>query len=95
MARHIIRKMRLAHGKRGPARCEKCRELDLDRICVLEIDPKGDIQRRVVQLQDGGAWHELEIVRTFQSEQLARDPMPPSMELRMQSIESWCTLSAG
>jgi hypothetical protein len=72
MAQHVIRKMRLAHCKRGPARCEKCRELDVDRLCLLEIDPEGEMQRRVIQLYDEGAWHEFEIVRTFDSEEEAR-----------------------
>lgn len=72
MTHQVIRKMRFAHCKRGPARCEKCRKLDVERLCLLEIDPAGEMQRRVIQLHDEGAWHEFEIVRTFDSEDLAR-----------------------
>ena len=72
MAHYVIRKVRLAHCKRGPARCEKCRDLDAEKICLLEIDPEGEMQRRVIQLHDEGAWHEFEIVKTFATGEDAR-----------------------
>lgn len=72
MAHHVIRKVRLAHCKRGPARCEKCRDLDVERICLLEIDPVGEMQRRVIQLHKEGAWHEFEVVTAFATEEEAR-----------------------
>ena len=72
MAHYVIRKVRLAHCKRGPTRCEKCREWDAGRICLLEIDPAGEMQRRVIQLHDEGAWHEFEVVTVFADEEEAR-----------------------
>ena len=73
MTRYIIRRMRLAHCKRGPARCEQCREMaSVERICLLEIDPPGEMQRRVVQVRAGGPWHEFDVVRAFDSEEEAR-----------------------
>jgi hypothetical protein len=72
MAHHVIRKVRLAHCKLGPTRCEKCRELDAEKICLLEIDPEGEMQRRVIQLHDEGTWHEFEILTTFATGEEAR-----------------------
>jgi hypothetical protein len=46
--------------------------MDADQICLLEIDPEGEMQRRVIQLHDGGTWHEFEVARTFESEVVAR-----------------------
>lgn len=69
MSRQIIRKIRLAHCKKGPSRCEKCREMDGERICALEIDlaDEGLAQRRVIALNLGGetVWREFEIVKVF------------------------------
>jgi hypothetical protein len=66
---HIIRKIRLAHCKRGPAVCEKCREMDVERICLLDICPPdaGQVQRRVVEVTMDGekAWREFDVVRMF------------------------------
>lgn len=67
---HIIRKVRLAHCKLGPSRCEKCRELDAERVCLLDVCPpsQGKVQRRVIQLSSDGkqVWREFEIVRVFE-----------------------------
>ena len=62
MSLHIIRTMRLTHCKRGPERCEKCREMNQEKICLLDIEPpdQGMVQRRVIKLQLEGeeAWRE-------------------------------------
>ena len=65
--RHIIRKIRLAHCKRGPERCEQCREMNAEQICLLDINPPdaGLMQRRVIQV--GDSWHEFDVVRIFES----------------------------
>lgn len=77
MSRYILRKVRLAHCKRGPALCPKCREMDVERLCLLDIDPPqaGQIQRRVIEVSDKGrpAWHEYDIVRVFDSREAALD----------------------
>jgi hypothetical protein len=76
MTCHIIRKIRLAHCKRGPAVCEKCRQMDVERICLLDICPPdaGQMQRRVIEvLVDGKTeWHEFDVVRMFADEQEAK-----------------------
>jgi len=76
MSCHIIRKVHLAHCKKGPALCAKCREMDVERICLLDIDPPqaGQIQRRVIQVSRAGqpTWVEFDIVRTFASQEEAR-----------------------
>lgn len=65
--RYIIRKLRLAHCKRGPERCEKCREMDAERLCLLDICPPdvGMLQRRVIQV--GDEWREFDVVKVFES----------------------------
>ncbi len=67
----IIRRMRLAHCKKGPSRCERCRELDEERLCLLDLCPVdvGRRQRRVISVVRDGqeVWREFEVVRTFDS----------------------------
>lgn len=74
---YIIRKVRIAHCKRGPSVCEKCREMDAEEICLLDIcSPReGEIQRRVIQVNIGGEeiWREFDIVRMFESQEEARE----------------------
>jgi len=74
MPHHIIRKIHLAHCKRGPRVCEKCREMDVERICLLDVCPPGEMQRRVIQVNVGGeeVWREFDVVRVFGSEAEAR-----------------------
>ncbi|MCX6031301.1 MAG: hypothetical protein NT169_18635 [Chloroflexi bacterium] len=76
MSRYIIRKIHLAHCKRGPARCKQCREMDAWRICLLDIAPPrpGESQRRLIQVYMGGeaVWREYDVVRMFDSEAEAR-----------------------
>ena len=75
MSRYIIRMIRLAHCKRGPAVCAKCREMDEERTCLLDISPpdQGMVQRRVIEIQRDGesVWREFDIVRTFDSKKEA------------------------
>jgi hypothetical protein len=72
---HIIRKIRLAHCKRGPELCEKCREMDVERICLLDICPPdaGLVQRRVIEVTINGQteWREFDVVRAFADEEEA------------------------
>ena len=76
MTQHIIRAIRTAHCKRGPAQCAQCREMDVPRICLLDIDPPhpGEFQRRVIELAIDGqaAWREFDVVRSFADEAEAR-----------------------
>lgn len=75
MSRYVIRRIRLAHCKRGPAVCVKCREMDEEKICLLDICPpdKGMVQRRVIEITKCGesVWREFDIVRTFDSKEEA------------------------
>ncbi len=74
--RYIIRRIRLAHCKRGPEVCEQCREMDVERICLLDINPPhpGEVQRRVIQVAVGGeeVWREFDVVMAFECEEDAR-----------------------
>jgi hypothetical protein len=75
VSRYIIRRIRLAHCKRGPAVCVQCREMDQARICLLDISPPhpGEVQRRVIQVSLGGelAWREYDVVRAFETREEA------------------------
>jgi len=77
MSRYIIRKIRLAHCKKGPIVCARCREMNEERICLLDICPPrmGEIQRRLIQVGGEGekAWREFDIVRMFESEKEASE----------------------
>jgi hypothetical protein len=71
-----IRPIRLAHCKRGPERCETCREMDAERWCLLDIAPPdaGLQQRRVIDVEIDGEtqWREFDVVRVFADEDEAR-----------------------
>jgi hypothetical protein len=75
--RYIIRAIKLAHCKRGPQRCEKCREMDVEKICLLDIAPDdyGLLQRRMIEVEWEGerTLREFDIVKTFESEDEARE----------------------
>jgi len=77
MSRYIIRKIRIAHCKKGPRICDQCREMDTERICLLDICPPRveEIQRRVIQVSIAGekVWREFDIVRAFESEEEAKE----------------------
>ena len=85
----LIKLIRIAHCKRGPDICEKCREMDGERICLLEVFPTGSgmAQRRVTELNRGGKkeWLEFEVVRVFDSrdeaEEYARQNQIKDVEL--------------
>lgn len=76
MSRYIIKHIRLAHCKRGPARCAKCREMDVGKWCLLDIEPPdaGMAQRRVIQITLDGqeTWREFDVAQVFESEADAR-----------------------
>ena len=76
MAERVIRRVRLEHCKRGPERCELCREMDREAWCLLELYRPGEspAQRRVIELERDGepAWWEFEVLRVFGGEQEAR-----------------------
>jgi hypothetical protein len=76
MPRHIIRRIRLAHCKRGPEVCEKCREMNVERICLLDIclPDAGQVQRRVIEISVDGEteWREFDVVQMFADEQEAK-----------------------
>lgn len=71
MAEYIIRRIRLAHCKRGPELCALCRAMDVETYCLLDIDPPrpGMVQRRVIQVVVDGepVWREFDVVRAFDS----------------------------
>ena len=74
---HIIRTIRIAHCKRGPERCEECRQMDAGKICLLDICPPdpGMAQRRVIEVvqPDGSiAWCEFDVIRMFESAEEAQ-----------------------
>lgn len=77
MSRFIIRRTRIAHCKRGPSTCEKCREMNQERICLLDIcaPDAGKMQRRAIQIDQGGevVWREFDIVKLFESEDEAQE----------------------
>ncbi|MCU0726285.1 MAG: hypothetical protein MUE73_10915 [Planctomycetes bacterium] len=75
--RHVIREIALAHCKRGPSRCEACREAaGTPRWCLLDVDPpdRGMVQRRVIEVrgESGSEWREFDVVRIFADEAEAR-----------------------
>lgn len=76
MQRYVIRRLHLAHCKRGPEVCEKCREMNQEKICLLDVCPSnaGMVQRRVIELVHNGKsiWREFDIVRTFESAEEAQ-----------------------
>jgi len=95
MSHLIIRSIRLAHCKRGPARCEQCRALDGEKYCLLDIDPPqpGLAQRRTIQVTLKGTpvWREFDVLRVFDSRDQAAayatsaglelDPEPPHLPM--------------
>jgi hypothetical protein len=76
MPYHVIRTVRIAHCKRGPSRCDQCREMDAGRICLLEVCPpgEGEMQRRVLSFEENGVqvWREFDIVKIFESTEEAQ-----------------------
>ena len=55
MTRHVIHRIRLAHCKRGPEVCPRCREMDEVRICLLDVEPPGrGLEQRRVMIDPAG-----------------------------------------
>ena len=77
MPHPIIRTIRLAHCKLGPERCEPCRTMSEERICLLDVDPpgRGLQQRRVIEVEVHGerVWREYDVLRSFADEREARE----------------------
>ena len=75
MPNHIIRSIRLAHCKRGPEACDKCRAMDIERYCLLDVSPPnaGMEQRRVIEVTVDGetTWREFDVVKVFRDAQEA------------------------
>jgi hypothetical protein len=73
---HTIRRVRLAHCKRGPELCEECRQWNVEQICLLELFLPGesDRQMRAIEVEIAGekVWREFEIVRRFESQEQAQ-----------------------
>jgi hypothetical protein len=73
----VIRRIRLAHCKRGPEQCAECRRMSVERLCLLDVRPPGagEIQRRVIQLRVDGEteWREFDVLRSFRDESEARE----------------------
>lgn len=75
MSSYVIRKIRMAHCKRGPDRCEACRSLVAEKVCLLDVcPPQGELQRRVIKLLRDGEenWYEFDIVKVFENQDDAR-----------------------
>ena len=76
MSEFIIRRIRLAHCKRGPEICEECRRLDDRPFCLLDIAPenRGLMQRRTLEVEIDGVseWREFDVARIFADEDEAR-----------------------
>jgi len=74
-SRYIIRRMSLAHCKKGPDRCDIWRQMAQEMLCLLDLRPPGSglEQRRTIEVvQDGeSVWQEFDIVRSFDSKEEA------------------------
>jgi len=72
----IIRRVRMAHCKRGPDKCDVCRRWDAEEFCLVELFRPGESQgqmRLVEAAIDGDRrWWEFEVVRRFVGEEEAR-----------------------
>jgi hypothetical protein len=72
MSHLVIRRLRVPHCKRGPARCAACRAGDVLRLCLLDVDPLGAdrIQRPVIEVRVDGAltWRPYDVLRSFADE---------------------------
>ena len=69
MGTYLIRSIKLTHCKRGPDRCEKCREMEVEELCLLEVFLTGSglKQRRVMAFDLDGSreWLEYDVVKVF------------------------------
>ncbi len=66
----VIRRFTRVHCKRGPARCERCREIHAVKPALLKVVTSGPpAARRVIEID--GAHHEIEVVRWFDTDEEA------------------------
>ncbi|MGV8121654.1 MAG: hypothetical protein AB2L14_17985 [Candidatus Xenobiia bacterium LiM19] len=65
----IIRKIQLQHCKKGPDRCDKCKAMCARKYCLLNISPRGVMQRPVIEVEIKGQkeWREYDIEKIFES----------------------------
>jgi len=74
--RYIARLMRVPHCKRGPENCQICREKNILRWHLLDIDPPDQdrVQRPVIELDVAGEkqFRVFDVIKTFASEEEAR-----------------------
>ena len=72
----IVRKIRLAHCKRGPEACDLCRQWDAEAWCLLELFEPGESlqQRRTIEVEIASVklWREFDVLRRFETEDEAR-----------------------
>lgn len=66
---YIIRMISLQHCKKGPDRCDKCKAMNARKYCLLNISPKGVMQRPVIEVEIKGQkeWREYDIEKIFES----------------------------
>ena len=65
--------MQAPHCKRGPERCQMCRDNKIMRWCLLDIDPPDQdrVQRPVIEIDISGDKHfrAFDIIKIFESEE--------------------------
>jgi|GEM_PF-1174949 len=66
---YIIRMISLQHCKKGPDRCDRCRAMCARKYCLLNISPRGVMQRPVIEVEIKGQkeWREYDIEKIFES----------------------------
>jgi len=73
MPRYCVNFMQIPHCKRGPERCQICRDRNIMRWCLLDIDPPDQdrVQRPVIELEIAGEKHfrVFDIIKVFESEE--------------------------
>ena len=70
--KYIAKLMRVPHCKRGPENCRLCRENNILRWRILDIDPPDQdrVQRPVIELEIAGEkqFRVFDVIKTFESE---------------------------
>lgn len=74
--RYIVKLLRVPHCKRGPENCRICREKNILRWHLLDIDPPDQdrVQRPVIEIEIAGEkqFRVFDVIKTFESEADAR-----------------------
>lgn len=70
--RFVIRRLRLPHCARGPARCERCRDDAPARLCLLDTRPEPPEAARPTLEVAPGVHRPYAVVRTFADDEAAR-----------------------